>query len=254
MAKTRGVHAVSPSTRNPRPRASPVRDSTSEALQAPAIPPSEGGMPSNHPQRRYETRKPLTTPGASTSRPKRSICRPPAKKAKVSGLGESFAPPQPQPPATESQIPYGMTLEAIIRHALDFYQSMTTRHVRNPNVIHFTIDGCHGILGARHIAEALHIPYEPVSPADFKEWSHFSQRDMVRILSRGTSTRSFLLRKEFPPGMLLCLGIEFQSQKFGVKSEELVVERSLKLDALNLNWLGVINGPPLHGQFRKEYL
>ena len=87
--------------------------------------------------------------------------------------------------------------------ALDFYQSMTTRCVRNPNVIHFIIDGRHGILGARHIVEALHIPYELVSPADFREWSHFSQRDMVRILSKGTSTRSFLLRKELPPGMLL---------------------------------------------------
>ncbi|KAL6346214.1 hypothetical protein AAG906_027968 [Vitis piasezkii] len=29
------------------------------------------------------------------------------------------------------------------RVALDFYQSMTTRRVRNPNVIHFTIDGRH---------------------------------------------------------------------------------------------------------------
>ena len=47
---------------------------------------------------------------------------------------------------------------------------------------------------------------------------------------------------------------KIHSQKSGVKSEELVVERSLKLDALNLNWLGVIDGPPLHGQFRKEYL
>ena len=32
-----------------------------------------------------------------------------------------------------------------------------------------------------------------------------------------------------------CLGIKIHSQKSGVKSEELVVERSLKLDALNLN-------------------
>nr|CAN73644.1 hypothetical protein VITISV_007334 [Vitis vinifera] len=87
--------------------------------------------------------------------------------------------------------------------ALDFYQSMTTRRVQNPNVIHFTIDGRYGILGAIHIAKALHIPYEPVSPADFREWSHFSQRDMVHILSRGTSTRSFFLRNELPPGMLL---------------------------------------------------
>ena len=50
-----------------------------------------------------------------------------------------------------------------------------------------------------------------------------------------------------------CLGIEMHSQKSGVKSKELVVEWSLKLGALNLNWLWVIDGPPLLGQFRKEY-
>ena len=35
--------------------------------------------------------------------------------------------------------------------------------------------------------------------------------------------------------------------KFGVKPEELVVGIPFLLDALNLNWLGVIGGPPLHG-------
>ena len=50
------------------------------------------------------------------------------------------------------------------------------------------------------------------------------------------------------------LSIKFQFQKSGVKSEELEVERSLKLDALNLDWLGVIDGSPLHGHFRKQYL
>ena len=35
--------------------------------------------------------------------------------------------------------------------------------------------------------------------------------------------------------------------KSGVKPEEFVVERSFWLDALNLNWLGVIGGTPLHG-------
>ena len=89
------------------------------------------------------------------------------------------------------------------RVALDFYQSMTTRHVRDPTVIHFTIDGRHGILGARHIAEVQHIPYEPMSPIDYREWTHFSQRDMVCILSKGTSTCSFLFRNELPPGMFL---------------------------------------------------
>ena len=35
--------------------------------------------------------------------------------------------------------------------------------------------------------------------------------------------------------------------KSGVKLEELVVDRSFLLDALNLNLLGVIGGPPLRG-------
>ena len=89
------------------------------------------------------------------------------------------------------------------RVTLDFYQSMTMHRVRDPTVIHFIIDGCHGILGARNIAEALHIPYELVSPTNYKEWAHFSQSDMVCILSRGTSTHSFLFRKELLPGMFL---------------------------------------------------
>ncbi|KAL6346189.1 hypothetical protein AAG906_027934 [Vitis piasezkii] len=64
---------------------------------------------------------------------------------------------------------------------------MTTRGVPSPTSIHFTIDGHHGILEARHIAE----------------WSPVSQRDMVRILSMGTSTDLILLWKEPPPRMLL---------------------------------------------------
>ena len=53
------------------------------------------------------------------------------------------------------------------RVATDFYQSMTTNQVRDPTLIHFTVDGRHGILGARHIAEALHIPYEPAHLEDY---------------------------------------------------------------------------------------
>ena len=87
------------------------------------------------------------------------------------------------------------------RVALDFYQSMTTHHVWDPTVIHFTIDGRHGILGARHIAEALRIPYEPTRLEDYQVWTHPSQSDIVYILSRGASTRQYLLRKELPPSM-----------------------------------------------------
>ena len=53
------------------------------------------------------------------------------------------------------------------RVALEFYQSMTVHQVQDPTVIHFTIDGRHGILRARHIVEALCIPYEPARLEDY---------------------------------------------------------------------------------------
>ena len=87
--------------------------------------------------------------------------------------------------------------------AMNFYQSMTTQGTRSPTAIHFNIDGCQSILEARHIAEALHIPHKPVNPTHFREWFPVSQRDMVCILSRGTSGDSVILRKELPCGILL---------------------------------------------------
>ena len=262
MAKTRGAKTPSPSARNRALRVSPVQDIMTEPSQPPAIPPSIDGGLSSPPMRRYQTRRPPTTLGASSSRPKKSANCPPKKKAKISAPVE---PSKPQPITTESQILYGMTPEVIIRRpmvtqppiegnldcrarlfhsklcfdretfrlqpklrdsfhliqryhlehlmtprdffypqvALDFYQSMTTHRVQDPTVIHFNIDGHHGILGARHILEVLHIPYEPTHPEDYRVWAHPSQSDMVHILSRGTSTCSYLLRKELPPSMFL---------------------------------------------------
>ena len=84
---------------------------------------------------------------------------------------------------------------------MDFYQSMTTNQVRDPTLIHFTIDARHGILGARHIAEALYIPYELARLEDYRVWSNPPQLEMVYILSRGTSTNPYLLRKEVPLSM-----------------------------------------------------
>nr|CAN81598.1 hypothetical protein VITISV_029174 [Vitis vinifera] len=89
------------------------------------------------------------------------------------------------------------------RIAMDFYQSMTTNQVRDPTLIHFTIDGRHGILGARHIAEALQIPYEPTQFDNFRAWANPTELEMVRTLSRGAANRSHLLRGELPPIMFL---------------------------------------------------
>ena len=54
------------------------------------------------------------------------------------------------------------------RVALNFYQSMTTRGVRSPTVIHFSIAGRPGVLEARNIAKTLQIPYELEDPSAFR--------------------------------------------------------------------------------------
>ncbi|KAL6324693.1 hypothetical protein AAG906_015276 [Vitis piasezkii] len=234
--------------------------SNGTTIEAPYIPPSEGGVPtspsSSAPQRRYETRRPATIQGANASRPQSSVRRPPAKKARTSGLGESSRASQPEPPiATHARAPadfvlpsnmspgsiircpmliappiedsYGLLqryyLEQLMtpreffypRVALHFNQSMTTCGVPSPTLIHFTLNGRHGILEARDIAEALEIPFEP--------------RDMVRILSRGTSIDSILLRKKLPPGMLL-VDVVLRSNLFPLQHS--VQRRGAILDAL----------------------
>ena len=115
------------------------------------------------------------------------------------------------------------------RVAKDFYQSMTTQGAQSPTVINFSIDGHQGILETRHIVEALHIPYEPVDPTHFQEWSPISQRDMVRILSKRTSGDLVLLCKELPSGMLL-VDVLLRSNLFPL--QHLVRRREAILDAL----------------------
>nr|CAN74584.1 hypothetical protein VITISV_017113 [Vitis vinifera] len=203
MAKTRGGLSASPSSPTPRPQRAAMGAAPSPPVQAPAIPPSEGEVPS---QCRYPTRRPPTDPLPPANRAQRPAPRPPTKRTKfLEALRQ-------QPELRDSfRLLQRYHMEDLLtprqfyypRVVIDFYQSMTTRGLRNPTLIQFTIDGRQGAIGARHIAEALHIPYEPVFQADFREWSSFSQSDMVRILSRGTSTASVLTRRELPSGMLL---------------------------------------------------
>ena len=98
---------------------------------------------------------------------------------------------------------------------------MTTRDIPSPTAIHFIIDRCQGILEARHIAEALHIPYEPVDPTDF--------RDMVRILYRENSSDSYIIQKELPFGILL-VNVQLRSNLFPL--QHLVQRRGAILEAL----------------------
>ena len=182
MAKTRGGLSGSPSSPTPRPHRAAMGAAASPPVQASAIPPSEGEAPS---QRRYPTRRPPTDPVPPADQATSSVSRPPAKRTKFSGPGEPSHAPQPQPATEETRITVDMPPEAIIRRPMiagpPIEGNLDCRDRSFHSETYFDI-------------EALHIPYEPVFQADFREWSSFSQSDMVRILSRGTSTASVLTK------------------------------------------------------------
>ena len=227
MACIKEGHTDPSLSREPRPRASSPQDSTFQGPEAPTVPSSGGRVPFNPPQRRYETRRPPTSPP-----PESSVRCTPTKRVWTSGPGESSRHAQPDPRApTDPQRLSGISPKAIIKRpmviappiegnsnyrarpfhselyfdlevmqqqpelrdsfgllqmyhlehimtpreffypivAMNFYQSMTIQGTGSSTTIHFNIDGCQGILEARHIVEVLHIPYKPVDPADFRE-------------------------------------------------------------------------------------
>ncbi|RVW58363.1 hypothetical protein CK203_110920 [Vitis vinifera] len=193
----------------------------SPPVQAPAIPPSERGSSFSAPIPPPEaTRGPC-----ATSRSGHEPCfSATSEEDQVLGPGEPSHAPQPEP-ATEELDSSG---HASRGHYQASHDSRTTdrgqldcRDQPFHSETYFDIEAPQTAARAQrfiptaaktdarvplelaHIAEALHIPYEPVFQADFREWSSFSQSDMVRILSRGTSTASVLTRRELPSGMLL---------------------------------------------------
>ena len=115
MAMTRGGLSASSSSPTPRPQQSTMGGAASPTVQVPAIPPSEGGTPS---QRRYPTRRPPTNPVPPTDRAQRPAPRPPAKRTKFSGPGESSHAPQAESPTEDSRIPVGIPPETVIRRPM----------------------------------------------------------------------------------------------------------------------------------------
>ncbi|KAL6322902.1 hypothetical protein AAG906_021036 [Vitis piasezkii] len=86
--------------------------------------------------------------------------------------------------------------------AMDFYQSMTTQAAQSPTAIYFSIDGRQGILEARHIAEALHIPYQPEDPTHFRQYPTLSVATIVESISLLTNGHSWwdeLPTESIPP-------------------------------------------------------
>ena len=126
MEKNRGTKSSSPSSHLRAPRETLIQGTIPEPPRPLVIPPPIEDTPLSPPSRHYETRRPPTTPGASSSLAKKSGSHPPKKKARVSApidlsepSSEPSSEPQPsQPPAIESQIPLGMTLEVLIRRLM----------------------------------------------------------------------------------------------------------------------------------------
>ena len=80
---------------------------------------------------------------------------------------------------------------------------MTSRRQPNPTAIHFAIDGRPGILRAIDIAATFNLPVVLANSADYRQWPHPSTREMVRLLSRDTTVKPILFRRQLPPSMLL---------------------------------------------------
>ena len=82
------------------------------------IPLSKGGEaigPSSPPQRRYETRRPPTTPRTTNSHPESSVWRPQAKRAKILGLGKSSRVSEH---LVDSELPIDLSSKSIIRRLM----------------------------------------------------------------------------------------------------------------------------------------
>ena len=86
---------------------------------------------------------------------------------------------------------------------IEFYHTMNSLREPNPTAIHFTIDGRPGILRAMDIEATSNLPVVLANSANYRQWPHHSTREMVRLLSRDTTARPILSRRQLPPSMLL---------------------------------------------------
>ena len=127
------------------------------------------------------------------------------------------------------------------RVVIDFYQTMTSRGECHLTAIHFTIDGCQGILRVADITVAFYLPVVLANSADNRQWPHSSPREMVRILSRDTSVCPILFRRQLPTGMLFVDHV-LQSNMFPL--QHVVQRQGAILEALYCIYEGLWFSPP----------
>ena len=89
------------------------------------------------------------------------------------------------------------------RVVLQFYHSMTSRGAPSPLELQFSIDDRPGVLRAADISAALGLQTMQANAGGYRDWPQPTQREMVRILARDTTTEPVLFRRHLSPQMLL---------------------------------------------------
>ena len=89
------------------------------------------------------------------------------------------------------------------RVVLQFYYSMTSRGAPSPLELRFSIDDRPGVLRATDISAALGLQIVQANSGGYRDWPQPTQREMVCILARDTTTGPVLFRRQLPPQMLL---------------------------------------------------
>ncbi|KAL6329284.1 hypothetical protein AAG906_015488 [Vitis piasezkii] len=192
------------------PEQSPVRTPVSSPNSSPAATPVPSPIPSPVPspapqEKAQEPQAPIPEPQIATEAPLEEVIR---------------RPMLPQPPiegnldcrtrAFHSELCFDLAAFRVRPELAQSFQLLRRYHMEHllaprdffyPRIA--TDFYQHGILGARHIAEALQIPFEPTQFDNFKAWTNPTELEMVNALSRGAVNRSHLLRGELPPVMFL---------------------------------------------------
>ena len=86
---------------------------------------------------------------------------------------------------------------------LQFYHSMTSRGAPSTLELRFTIDDRPGVLRVADISATLGLQAVQANYGGYRDWPQPTQREMVRILARDTTTGPVLFRWQLPPQMLL---------------------------------------------------
>ncbi|RVW35410.1 hypothetical protein CK203_077101, partial [Vitis vinifera] len=226
------------SSPNPSPVQIPVPSPVPSPIPSPEATPIPSPVPSPAPQEKaQEPQAPIPEPQIAAEAPLEEVIRrpmlpsPQSKETWIVELGHSIlscfdlAAFRVRPELAQSfQLLRRYHMEHLLaprdffypRVVTDFYQTMTTKEVRNPTLIHFIIDGRHGILGARHIAEALQIPFEPTQFDNFKAWANPTELEMHWTQRRGVLLEALYKMSEgffFGPHHLIMAALLYFEEK-----------------------------------------